>query len=324
MMQKQTLFKVLSGILATAAVIGFVCLIKYPIEHSVAHRTMEVQSGGQVKPRPPHYLYSIKFQHKQGIQAMTFGQGKLMVAYKGLHIIDTYSLNGKYEGSFPIAPDTRINPVSMAQNRVGSLYLCDMANRVVLVFGSEHKFRYPFPPRKIAPSSISFINAPGDVFVNRGNAFIIDMADKSVKVFTETGEFLMSIRNWGKAGEKFLHPAAVMQCADGRILVSDAFMKKVVVFNCAGKFAYFFEDPTEGFGQPVAMTIDSGGNIHVVDVLKEKVFVYDNYGRYLFAYGSSGSRAYQMRMPVDIVADPDGKHIFIADSGNQEIDVWGE
>ena len=324
MISKQTILK---SIIAVVTVIILVYLLKYPINYPAKNpvRTVkEMPSEDRVKAKPLRYFFSIKVRY-QGLQAIAFRQGKLVVAYKGMNIIDIYSPDGEYEGSFSAAPGIRVNPVAVSNDRSGGLYLCDMANREVLVFDNENKFLYPFPPRKLAPSDIDFIHAPGDVFVNGGIVFIIDAGDSSVKVFTEAGEFLMFIRDWGKTGEKFLHPSAVMQCTDGRILVADALRGKVVVFNCAGKFAYFFDDPKEGtLGQPVAIAADSRGNIHVVDGLKEKVFVYDNYGRYLFAYGSSGSRAYQMRMPVDIVADPDGKHIFIEDSGNQEIDVWGE
>jgi len=322
MISKQTILK---SIIAVVTVIILVYLLKYPINYPAKNpvRTVkEIPSEDRVKAKPLRYFFSIKVRY-QGPQAIAFRQGKLVVAYKGMNIIDIYSPDGEYEGSFSAAPGIRVNPVAVSNDRSGGLYLCDMANRVVLFFDKENKFHYPFPPRKITPSGIDFIHAPGDVFVNKANVFVIDVGDSSVKVFTEAGEFLMFIRDWGKTGEKFLHPSAVMQCTDGRILVADTLRKKVAVFNCAGKFAYFFDDPKgETLEQPEAMTIDSGGNIHVLDTVKEKVFVYDNYGRYLFAYGSSGSRAYQMRMPVDIVADPNGKHIFIADTKNQQIDVW--
>lgn len=321
-MSRKTALKIARFTLIMAVLIAFVSLLKYPFKHQ-AGTAARMQHSGQIKTAQPRYLYSIKVRN-EGLQAIAFRQGKLVVAYKGLNTVDLYSPDGRYVGSFPVAPDTRINPVSMSQDRFGNLYLCDMANRVVLFFDKGNNFLYPFPPRKITPSDIDFIHAPGDVFVNKANVFVIDVGENSVKVFTEGGEFLMSIKDWG-SGEKFLLPAAVMQTADGRILVADTLKRKVAVFNCAGKFAYFFEDPKEGtLGQPVAIAADSRGKVHVLDAVKEKVFVYDNFGRYLFSYGSSFLGIRKMRMPVDIVTDTEGKRIFIADSGNQEVDVWGE
>lgn len=322
-MSRKTALKIARFTLIMAVLIAFVSLLKYPLKHQ-AGTVANMQHSGQLKAAQPRYLYSIKVRN-EGLQAIAFRQGKVVVVYKGMNTADIYSPHGRYEGSFPVAHDTRINPVSMSHDRFENLYLCDMANRVVLFFDKENKFHYPFPPRKITPSGIDFIHVPGDVFVNKANVFVIDVGDNSVKVFTEGGEFLMSIKDWGKQGEKFLLPAAVMQTADGRILVADALKKRVVVFNCAGKFAYFFEDPKEGvLMRPEAIAIDSRGKVHVLDAVKERVFVYDNFGRYIFSYGSSFLGIRKMRMPVDIVTDTEGKRIFIADSGNREVDVWGE
>jgi DNA-binding beta-propeller fold protein YncE len=319
MKYRQATLKITGIIVTAAAVLAVVYLLKYPAGAKEETEGPVVREAGQAR-----YLYSIKVRHRDP-RAIAFREGKLAVAYEGTDRVETYSPGGTYEGSFSAMPGMAMSPAAMGRDGSGGLYLSDAANRAVLVFDGKNAFQYPFPPRKTAPGDADFIVSPGDVFINGGNVLITDTGDPSVKVFTAGGEFMMALTDWNREGEGFLRPAAVVQLEDGRIVVADVRRKQVGVFSCAGKSAYYFEDPQEGpLKRPGALAADSSGNIHVLDAGAGKVFVYDNFGKYLTAYGGPGRRGGGMSEPMDIEADPGGRRIFIADSGNNEIDVWKE
>lgn len=270
------------------------------------------------------YQYSINCQHRlpQGIAVFS---GRLYVSYRGFNKIDILDYKGKYLDSFSPFPGGTVNLLTLASDAKGNIYVVDEKNRILLVFDQKNNFLYPFPPRRMNPSDADFLCLPIGVSIHRHLIFITDMGSNSVKAFLNNGDFLMAIKGLGENGEKPWHPRGVALCQDGRILVSDVMEKKVAVFNCAGKFAYFFEN-TEGKDEltaPGAMAIDGKGRVHVVDTMMHRVFVYDNYGKFLFTYGLTGRKEGQLSRPRGIAIDNIKNLIFIADSRNKQIDVWG-
>lgn len=273
----------------------------------------------------PKYLYNIPCRH-QWPQAVAVFSDKLYVSYKNLSIIDIYDYYGKYTDSFSPFPGGESDPIWLATDTMGDLYVADVKNRVVLVFDQNHHLRYPFPPRRLNQNSEDFLHVPIAVSTYQRLVYITDMGSNSIKAFLNNGDYLMTIKGLNKNGKKPWHPMGVTICQDGRILVSDVMENKVAVFNCTGKFAYFFEDgDTEGkykLSAPGAMAIDGLNRVHVIDSLSYRIFVYDNHGRFLFTYGGKGYETSRLNSPWGITIDKTKNLIFIADSKNQQIDVW--
>ena len=324
---------ILLAILLLVGVIGYLLFHPENLFPGQSHTDISKTIGRQVlvqtdvieKPetRKPDYKYSIDCDRRIPQGVATY-QDKLYVSYNQLNIIDIFDYQGKRLEMFVPYQQRPINIVALEVDRQGNVYLIDTKNKTTMVFDQNNSFLYLFPPNNIKPSSEGYVELPISITIQNTFIFITDMEDKSVKMYSLTGEYLMSIKGSGKGEAQAWTPVAVDQTKDGRLIVSDIMAKNIAVFSCDGKFAHIFND-AEGslkLSAPVAMAIDSLGRIHVVDNDKTLVFVYDNYGRFLFTYGESDTSEAVIQGPRSIAIDKIRDLIFIANSMSKNISVW--
>ena len=273
--------------------------------------------------RKPDYKYSIDCDRRTP-QGLAIYQDKLYVSYNQLNIIDIFDYQGKRLDMFVPYQQRPINVVALEFDRHGNVYLIDTKNKTIMVFDQNNSFLYLFPPNNVESSTGEFVEIPISITIENNLIFITDMADNSVKMFSSSGEYLMSIKGSGTEEAEPWTPVAVGQTKDGRFIVSDIMAKNITVFSCDGKFAHIFND-AEGplkLTAPVAMAIDHLGRVHVMDNDKNLIFVYDNYGRFLFTYGESNAPASAIQRPRSIAIDRINNQIFIANSVSKNISVW--
>lgn len=100
--------------------------------------------------------------------------------------------------------------------------------------------------------------------------------------------------------------------SQGRVYVSDTVQRAVLLFDIPGK--RFIEIGTREPGElakPLGLAISSLGELFVVDTGNKCVMVYDLDGRYLRRIGNRE----QLRKPSDVAISPDGKLIYVVDTG---------
>jgi DNA-binding beta-propeller fold protein YncE len=270
----------------------------------------------------PKFQYSIRTERTP--QALAAANGKLYVSYQRLNMVDVLDYQGTRLNFFDPYPKGAINAISLATDRWNNLYLVDARNHSILVFDEELTFQSFFPPERMNPADVSSVNVPSGITINRGNVYVADIGSSMAKSFMMDGNFVLAVPGTGITEQEPWHPIDIEITDDGRILVSDLKNRNISVFNCIGNFAHEFAIP-EGNHRlqlPGGLAIDSDGRVHVLDRGSQKIFVYDNYGRFLFTYGSTGDVPLRLQSPMGIAIDKQKKLVFIADSGNRKIDVW--
>ncbi|MBU7008035.1 hypothetical protein [Phosphitispora fastidiosa] len=132
----------------------------------------------------------------------------------------------------------------------------------------------------------------------------------------EDGVFLTEIK--GDTEEDGLQfPYGIAVTDDGRVIVTDPPGNRIRVFNCAGWNMGDLPTSEVGMKNPQGLAIDVLGRIHVVDNGTGRVFVYDNEGNFMFTYGQG------LLNPTTIGADSAGRILYLADTGNGRLSVWG-
>lgn len=286
--------------------------------------------------QPPKYLGSFATAKPSGErlfpQSLVVTGSQLYVAYTGLNRGDIYTFEGQRDGEFAAGhPGSTPIPVSMAFDSQGQRYLADRDSGMVLVFEAGGAFAYRLPPRSRqgAPPPVT-VSAPGGVAARDNAVYISDTKDGLVKAFNIYNQEPIVTFGAIPGQERLGIPAGLVVTDDGRVLVADAGRGVVEVFSCDGRYAYRFHDPSNGdvLNRPEAIAIDSEptgpftqGRVHVVDSAQNKIFVYDYFGNFLFSYGNTAGNG--LSHPQAIAVAPEERLIFIADTQNQEIDVYG-
>jgi sugar lactone lactonase YvrE len=75
------------------------------------------------------------------------------------------------------------------------------------------------------------------------------------------------------------------------------------------------------FNAPYGITVDSSGNVYVVDCLNDRIEIFSSTGTLKTIFGSSGSSPGQFIDPTYIAVDNFG-NIYVSDSGNNRIEVF--
>jgi tetratricopeptide (TPR) repeat protein len=108
-------------------------------------------------------------------------------------------------------------------------------------------------------------------------------------------------------------------------ITTDAnYWHKVFRFNWAGTYSIEWGGPVNGgsgngqFNGPVAVDIDSSGNIYVADQYNHRVQKFNTSGGFLIAWGGSGSGNGQFNKPTGISVDS-SNNIYVVDSGNNRV-----
>jgi DNA-binding beta-propeller fold protein YncE len=255
-------------------------------------------------------------------QALTLAGDQLVVAYRRLNLVDFFDDSGQRLAFFDPFPKGELNIAALHVDSQDQLYVSDLANRTVMVFDDKRKFLHFFPSGKEAGAVRPLL--PVGISGNGKLLVVADLGDNTVKTYLPRGEFVQALSQDASGQQGPWHPFDVALTDDGRILVSDIQGKQILAFSCAGKFVYDFADPETGSSpqKPGTMALDSLGRVHLVDSGSHRIFVYDNFGRFLFTYGGVGTVDKGMRVPAAIAIDTERNLVYIADSGNRQVDVW--
>ncbi|NDY41518.1 hypothetical protein G3N55_01445 [Dissulfurirhabdus thermomarina] len=255
-----------------------------------------------------------------GPQAVAFHGGRLLVACRGQNTVAVLDTDGRLLERRPFTPHPGADPVDLAVDPAGRVYVADAAGLSVWMRDPAGR-PAPFPARGGPAPGL-----PLAVAVGGGNLLVADGAGRTVQVFAPRGDALLEVGGPGNGPARLRRPVSVLQAPDGRILVGDAGLGKVAVFTCNGRFAYFFDDPAGGpLEIPGAMALDGRRRFHVLDMKRRRIYLYDFMGRRLGAYGTDAWAEGGPGRPTDLAADPGTGEIYVTDAaGGGRILVWEE
>lgn len=280
---------------------------------------------------PPVFLNIIKGPKSQPIDrpiGITTDKGILYVANNNPSRIDKFLPSGKRLGSFYVSPKNTLSlPMGIAIDWVGKIYVSDVSNASIKVFDKDGKYLYWFPkPIPGMPVEDPFINPLG-LFSQDKNLYVIDAGDSSVKVFSTAGTKLLSFGKPGTDPGDMQYPNSIALTDDNELLVSDSNNARVQIFSSKGKVLGQLEQPIgkRPWLLPRGIAVDGFGRIHVVDNMSHRINVYDKNKKFLFSYGSKDDRdvGEGLNFANGIAIDKELRLIYVADTGNNRIIVWG-
>jgi len=142
-----------------------------------------------------------------------------------------------------------------------------------------------------------------------GRIWLADPGSGAVHGFNlATGE--QSIIN--RAGEEGLVSPTGVVFSAGQLFVADSVLNRVFVFDPDGTLLGE-RSPPEGFGRPVALAVDTGKHLLVVDVVAGILREFDADGNFVRNIGCPDDPEGRFRFPVAVTVDSSNR-IYVTDS----------
>jgi DNA-binding beta-propeller fold protein YncE len=203
-------------------------------------------------------------------------------------------------------------PLGIAVDGRGMLWVgCDGGDQVVVLTPDGTRARTQGPSGLRMPNALAF---DGD-----GNLYVVDSQADLVAVFDADGQPLKEIGAPTREARPLSFPVDVEVREHGsqggrEVLVADQGNARVQVFDArSGALLRSIggpADPRGGewhgrFAKPQALSMDSKGRLHVLDVQLARVQVFDpDSGALLASYGSPDPGTARLRLPLDLALGP--------------------
>jgi DNA-binding beta-propeller fold protein YncE len=153
-----------------------------------------------------------------------------------------------------------------------------------------------------------------------GNLWVSDTANKLMQQFSPANTFLTQF------GPLANGPAGVaVSPATGNVFVCDPSGNKVRECTPSGTVLHTINATGSGFlSGPTGVTFDSSGDIYVVEAGASRVDKYDANRNFLKSWGcGQGSALDQMNQPYGVAVDSATGDVFVADTFNNRVMVFG-
>ena len=270
----------------------------------------------------PYPLFSIagdsQGEFKRPLAVIEGPDNAIYVADSGQGSIRVFDVTGMPLRSFGADPDDqgRVSyPLGLAFDDQGALYVADSTQEVVRKYNQQGEYLGTFGQG---------IKRPGGVFFRDGRFFINDLDLHQVLALNRAGQVDRVIgEGRGTKPGQLSYPNATWADAEGNVYVSDSNNNRVQVFASDGALQQVIRESSLGIPVelPRGLAMDSLGRLHVVSAFGHRVEVYDSAGKPLFAYGGNGELEGQLGLPNGIFISKN--RIYIAETGNRRVQVWG-
>ena len=282
-----------------------------------------------INNKPPEFRFSIyegqnRFSHP--IAVAVYNSTNIYVSNNRNHTVEIVGQNGKPKGVIGSAgdlPGDLMFPYGIDFLPDGGILIAETGNYRIQEYSPEGKFVKTF----LGPGNKAGLQKPGPVCIDdRGQIYVGDLSGNQVVKFDRDARVLERFGNIS-----YPHGIAV-DVERNKLYVSDSGASAVKVYELEGETErelgrepqQVIDSTTPGnrLSMVRGIAVDRNGRLYVVDTIIGVVRVFDKNGGYLFSFGQPGSGDGEFVYPVGIHIDDSGR-IYIADWGNNRVQVWG-
>ncbi len=231
-----------------------------------------------------------------------------------MHSLDIFGKKGSGDGEL-------LNPVGIACNEYGDIYVADTGNnRIARFFNDGKKVRFIRNIGKEGSENGQFNKPTYIALDSMGRIYVSDTGNNRIQIFDKSGGFLSKI---GK--EKGIsEPAGIAVCDElerysgyryNFIYIIDAGGSRILKLDFKGDIvkAIRVNDFLQKRVFLTTLEQDYYGNVYAVDNLNSKIYKFDPDLKFITEYGSYGKEDYQFENPTGIAIYKHYGQIFISD-----------
>ena len=154
--------------------------------------------------------------------------------------------------------------------------------------------------------------------------YVADTYGHDIKVYDLTGQLLRTIGQRGDQAGEFNYPTYIA-LAKGKLYVADTMNARVQVLDAeTGKPQLIIGEQGLNVGdlmRPKGVSVDSEGNVYVIESYGDYLLVYNSKGEFLMPIGGTGSTEGKFYLPAGIWIDKRNR-VFVADMFNGRIEIF--
>lgn len=272
----------------------------------------------------PHFVMNIyegKHAFSHPVAVAVAKDGKLFVSNNDLHTVEVLSAKGLPQFSLGRSGQEAgalLYPYGVGFLPSGNLLIAETGNCRIQEFTPKGGYVRTF----VAPDNRLGLVKPGPLVIDsKGQIYVGDLSAGKVFVLNTQGKLLRTISN-----VTYPHGIAVDE-RNTRLYISDAAVKGLKVFtltqdkNSPFQVIQAWEKNSE-FSMVRGLAVDSLGRLYVTDTIAGSIRVFDKHGTYLFSFGGQGFEDGSLFYPNGIFID-NKDNIYVADWGNNRIQIWG-
>ncbi|MGI0045795.1 MAG: 6-bladed beta-propeller [Nitrosotalea sp.] len=192
------------------------------------------------------------------------------------------------------------NPLGVAVDSSGNIYVADAANYRVAEFASSGTFIKSF--------GVGELNTTSGVAVDSsGNVYASDSDNNDTAEFASSGTFIKSFGSTAPGG--LSSPQGVAVDSSGNVYVADSGNARIAEFTSSGSYVQSF---TSGLSSPSGVAVDSSKNVYVSDSNNNDIVEFSNSGASINSFNNG------LSSPSGVALDSSG-NVYVADNGNGQL-----
>ena len=258
-----------------------------------------------------------------------YRSGRVIVGDTATRQVHVYSFEGRWVGDLVMKPDSETKtrggsltkPSGIAIDVKGRVYVVDSSDPYVRVFDSKGVFIKEFCNIQGKEGGLQ-----GIALDSTGLIYLSDVTNACVQVFqSDLGLWLRKIDNKGKSEANLQLPAGLAIDRSNQLYCADYGTSQIYVFSKSGSLLRSFGGKGTGPGQfnvPRSVAVDKNDKIYVLDSLNHRIQVFGPTGNLFYAFGGRGSDPGKFVGPSDLSIDLENNLLYVADKGNQRIQVF--
>ncbi len=153
--------------------------------------------------------------------------------------------------------------------------------------------------------------------------YVADTHAHNIQVFSAAGKLLETLGERGEAPGQFNYPTH-LALRNGELHVADTLNGRVQVLPLAGGAPRIIGQRGLNVGdlvRPKGVSVDSEGNVYVVESYYDHLLVYNRQGEFLMPIGGAGQEEGKFYLPAGVWIDPHDQ-VYVADMFNGRIMVF--
>ena len=212
-----------------------------------------------------------------------------------------------------------VNPMGIAADSMGNLYVADSGENQILKFNSHGNLLAHWGKSGIHDNSLFFNQIFSLAVDSSSNLYVADAGMDKVMKYSVDGVLL---GQWGQAGSgagQLRYPFGVAVDRSGTIYLADSFNARIQKL-ALGQSAFTQVTPVGLLQEPVGLTLDGQGNIITTDYNANVLVKYNETTGASTTIGGPGSGQGQFLNPTSVLLDGSG-NILVVDYNNNRVQM---